>query len=80
MTTNRLATRATTAKRDNGLPERERELMACEFAAIARETGQLDKAKLWDKAAAELGEERIPNGITVRFQKDGSLKRVEFRP
>ena len=76
MTANRLAARSTAKRDNNGLPERERELMACEFAAIARETGQFDKAKEWDKRAAELGEERIPNGQTVRFQKDGTLKRV----
>ncbi len=68
----------TTPKRANGLPERERELMACEFAAIARENGDFIKAKLWDQRSVELGEERIPNGVTVRFQKDGTLKRVSI--
>ena len=56
----------------------ESRLTAAEYAAIARETGNLDKAKAWDQRAAELGEERIPNGITVRFRDDGSKHRVRF--
>lgn len=77
MTTNRLAKSAVADDGPNVLT-------ACEFAAIARETGQLEKAKLWDQRAAELGEERIPNGITVRYRKIGEKKfekyRTEFRP
>jgi hypothetical protein len=53
----------------------ESKLTAAEWAAVARERGHLDAAKAWDRRAAELGEERIPNGITVRFLKDGSKQR-----
>lgn len=44
-------------------------LTAAEWAAEAREKGNLDVAKAWDAKAAELGQERIPNGIGVRLRK-----------
>jgi hypothetical protein len=56
----------------------ESKLTAAEWAALAREKGHLDAAKAWDRRAVELGEERIPNGITVRFLKDGSKERVSI--
>ena len=58
--------------------KRERDLMACELAAICRETGQFDKAKLWDREASDRGEERLPNGVTARFRDDGTIERVWF--
>lgn len=73
MTTNRLAKSASPKKR-------ERDLSACEMAAIARENGDFDKAKLWDREAADRGEERLPNGVTARFKSDGTIEHVWFRP
>ena len=48
---------------------RESKLTAAEWAALCREKGELEKAKAWDLRAAELGEDRIPNGVTVRFNE-----------
>ncbi len=53
-------------------------LTAAEYAAVAREAGKLDLAKQWDARAAELGEDRIPNGTTVRFRGNGIKERVRF--
>ncbi len=67
MTTNRLAKPVA----DGTAPR----LTAAEYAAVARESGLLDKAQLWDRRAAELGEESIPNGQTVRFNGDGTTRK-----
>lgn len=69
MTTNRLV------KSEAYVPK----LTAAEYAAIAREDGNFEKAKLWDAEAEKRGEERIPNGIMVRFNQDGSTRRVYLR-
>jgi hypothetical protein len=56
---------------------------AAEYAAMAREKGLLEHAKAWDRRAGELGEERIPNGITVRLNDQKQKYRVrigEVRP
>lgn len=51
-------------------------LTAAEWAAIAREKGHSAVAKAWDVRAMEIGQERIPNGQTVRFKEDGTVERV----
>jgi hypothetical protein len=66
MTTNRLAKSETFQSK----------FTAAEWAALAREKRLMNHANAWDQRAAELGEERIPNGITVRLKKDGSKERV----
>lgn len=55
-------------------------LTAAEWAAIAREKGLSDHAKAWDAKALELGEERIPNGMTIRYQADGTKRRFWIKP
>lgn len=53
-------------------------LTAAEWAAEARDRGKLDIAKMWDQRAAELDEERIPNGTGIRFRKDRTTYRVDI--
>jgi hypothetical protein len=66
MTTNRLAKSEV----------KEGRLTAAEMAAICREKGLLRHAAAWDQRASELGEERIPNGISVYYREDGTKQRV----
>lgn len=54
-------------------------LQANEWAAIAREKGLLAHARAWDARAEQLGEHRIPDGLTVRFNQDGMTYRVPIK-
>jgi hypothetical protein len=58
------------------LSEDREHLTAAEFAAIARENGDLKKAKLWDAEARLRGEEPIPYGLTVRYNENGTKRRA----
>jgi hypothetical protein len=60
MTTNRLKAAGSSAYTPK--------LKAAEYAAIARENGDWDKAKPWQRVADERGEKRVPDGYTVRFK------------
>lgn len=70
MTTNRLAVsaQAETIK-----------LQANEWAALAREKQNAKAIAAWDQRAKELGQERIPNGITIRFREDKTPYRTSFQ-
>jgi hypothetical protein len=61
-----------------GQPNFSSKFTAAEYAAMAREKGLLDHAKAWDRRAEELGEERIPNGITVRLNDQKQKYRVRI--
>lgn len=42
-------------------------LDAADFASIARENGDLNKAKLWDEEASRRGEKPVPSHLRVSF-------------
>ncbi len=69
----------TTNRLVKATPAADSKLTAAEWAAIAREKGRSEAAKAWDVRAMELGEQRIPNGTTVRFDSDGGKHRVSFQ-
>ncbi len=71
---------STNPLRLTGKTSHDSKLTAAEWAAIAREKGRSEAAKAWDVRAMELGEQRIPNGTTVRFDSDGGKHRVSFLP
>ncbi len=67
MTTNRLAKSTTTT---------ELKFTAAEWAAIAHEKGHAEASRKWDERAADLGEQRLPYGMTVRFKDKETVERV----
>jgi hypothetical protein len=75
MTTKALATTNRLAKSEAGFTSK---FTAAEYAAMAREKGLLKHAAAWDSVAEARGEERIPNGITVRFNDQKQKYRVRF--